>query len=84
MQYGNIVKVVTSSQTHTETLTQDDILLGGPLQKHFSRSDLWLFHRAVVADCSYIQLIHQCQHTLIHKGKAHTHTDTHTHIYQHF
>lgn len=49
--------------------------IGGPLQKHVSWSDLWLFYRAVVADCSDVGLIHQCQCTLSH---MHTNITTHT------
>lgn len=75
----------------TQTHRQDSVWHRTP---HFQKklvfwSDLCLFHRAVVADCSHVRLIHQCQHSVTqartHAEKhiqtherAHTHTHTHT------
>lgn len=59
------------AQIHSLKTTSD---IGGPLQKHVSRSDLWLFYRAVVADCSDVGPIHQCQHTLSHTTLSEPHT----------
>lgn len=64
------------AQRHSQKTTSD---IGGPLQKHVSWSDLWLVYGALVADCSDVGLIHQCQQT----QRRHTHTNTTTHTHKH-
>lgn len=68
------------AQKHSHNTTFD---IGGPLQKHVSWSDLWLFYRAVLADCSDAGLIHQCQHTLSHTRSRHANKHYHTYSWTH-
>lgn len=74
--------------THTQKSILTDLCthssdIGGPLQKHVSWSDLWLFYRAVVADCSDVGLIHQCQNTLSHTQSRHVYKHNHTYVQTH-
>lgn len=97
MQFRNIEnmpKRCAKIQANLPTLIHTQMLscrtpadAGSSLKKHVSWSDLWLFYRAMVADCSDVELIHQCQHTLSYVHSGHTHADkpnntpSHTHAY---